>query len=213
MRTEDLIQSLSSDTRPVSPHAVEQRVLTGLLGGAAAAVALMILTMGFRPDFPGAFMNFSFWMKWTYTASLALLAIGVTLHVARPDAGRLRWLWALAIPVVLLAVLSAGELIRTPSEHWMPMWLGSSWRQCSMRVVELSLPVFVGLLWAFRRLAPARLGMAGAAAGLAAGACAATVYGLHCPEVSATFVITWYSLGMIVSAAMGALVGPRLLRW
>jgi hypothetical protein len=54
---------------------------------------------------------------------------------------------------------------------------------------------------------------AGAVAGLAAGAFAATVYCLHCQEVSALFVLTWYSLGILLAASVGALLGPRLLRW
>jgi len=80
-------------------------------------------------------------------------------------------------------------------------------------VLALSMPIFIGLLWSFRRLAPTRLRAAGAAAGLAAGAWAATLYCLHCPEVSAIFVLTWYSLGIGLAAALGALIGPYFLRW
>ena len=93
------------------------------------------------------------------------------------------------------------------------MWLGHSWMVCPWLVLALAMPIFVGLLWSFRRLAPTRLRAAGAAAGLAAGAFAATVYCLHCPEVSAIFVLTWYSLGILLAASVGALLGPRLLRW
>jgi hypothetical protein len=80
-------------------------------------------------------------------------------------------------------------------------------------VLRLAIPIFIGLLWAYRRLAPTRLRAAGAAAGLAAGASAATLYCLHCPETSALFVLTWYSLGIAMMTAIGALLGPRLLRW
>ena len=80
-------------------------------------------------------------------------------------------------------------------------------------VFLLSAPIFIGLLWSFRRLAPTRLRAAGGTAGLAAGAWGATLYCLHCPEVSAIFVLTWYSLGIALAAGMGALLGPRLLRW
>jgi hypothetical protein len=31
--------------------------------------------------------------------------------------------------------------------------------------------------------------------------------------VSAIFVLTWYSLGIVLAAGFGALVGPRFLRW
>ena len=46
-----------------------------------------------------------------------------------------------------------------------------------------------------------------------AGAWAATLYCLHCPESSAMFVLTWYSLGIAFTTLLGALVGPRILRW
>lgn len=213
MRTEDLIQSLSADTRAVPRHAAERRLATGLVGGGLAALALMVPWMGFRADLPGAMMTFSFAMKWAYTISLALLALVVTSHIARPDEARLRHAWLIAIPFALLVVATISELADTPVGGWMPMWLGGSWRECSARVALLSVPVFMGMLWAFRALAPTRLTAAGAAAGLASGACAATIYGLHCPEVSAAFVLTWYSLGMALAAGLGALLGPKMLRW
>lgn len=64
-----------------------------------------------------------------------------------------------------------------------------------------------------RARAPTRLRLAGAAAGLAAGAVGAPVYCLHCPELSAVFVGFWYLLGMLIPAALGALLGPRVLAW
>jgi hypothetical protein len=125
----------------------------------------------------------------------------------------LRWLWLLAVPVLLLAGIGIGELVDTPSRDWLAMWLGGSWKVCPWLVLTLAMPIFVGLLWSFRRMAPTRLRAAGAAAGLAAGAWAATIYCLHCPEVSAIFVLTWYSLGIVLAAAVGALIGPKLMRW
>jgi hypothetical protein len=55
--------------------------------------------------------------------------------------------------------------------------------------------------------------LAGAAAGLVAGASAATVYGFHCPETAAPFILVWYSLGIALAAGLGALAGPWVLRW
>ena len=96
---------------------------------------------------------------------------------------------------------------------WLKMWLGRSWKLCPWLVLMLAGPIFIGLLWSFRKLAPTRLRAAGAAAGFAAGAWAATLYCLHCPEVSAIFVLTWYTLGIALATGAGALIGPRFLRW
>lgn len=213
MNTNDLIARLSSNVPPVRRNAVSRRLTIGLAIGALVSLFYVVVMMGVRPDIMVAMHGFSFWMKWGYTISLAVAATIVTAQLARPDTGRLRWLWLMAIPVLLLASVGAMELIRTPPGEWLAMWLGASWMVCPWRVLALAMPIFVGLLWSFRRLAPTRLRAAGAAAGLTAGAFAATVYCVHCPEVSAIFVLTWYSLGILLAASLGALIGPRLMRW
>jgi len=45
------------------------------------------------------------------------------------------------------------------------------------------------------------------------GALGALVYTLHCPELEAPFLGVWYVLGMLIPAVLGAIVGPRVLRW
>ena len=213
MDTETLICSLGEDVKPVPRHAIGRRIAVGLGLGGLATVLLIGWWLGFRPDFDEAVRSYSFWMKWIYTASLSLCAIAATVQLARPEPARLRWLWLIAVPITLLAAIGFVEMMRAPSADWLAMWLGQSWKQCPWIVLRLSVPIFLGLLWSYRRLAPTQLRAAGAAAGLAAGAVAATLYCLHCPEASAIFVLTWYTLGIGLAAGLGALLGPRLLRW
>jgi hypothetical protein len=213
MNTDQLIDRLAGDVPPVRRHAIGYRLGIGVLVGGVVSFAIILATIGTRPDLGLAMRGFSFWMKWAYTLSLSGIAIYATARLARPDPGSLRGLWLIAIPVALLAAIGVAELVRTPSGDWLAMWLGHSWSKCPWLVLALAVPIFVGLLWSVRRLAPTRLRAAGAAAGLAAGAVSATVYCLHCPEVSAIFVLTWYSLGILLAASLGALLGPRLLRW
>jgi hypothetical protein len=213
MNTEQLIRSLAQDLPPVRPHAVVWRIVFGILGGGVITGALAVAVLGIRPDLPAALRGFSFWMKWGYTASLGIAAVAAAAHLARPTGRSLRLLWVLVVPVLLLGGIGIGELARTPARDWLAMWLGYSWKVCPWLVLTLAIPIFIGLLWSFRALAPTRLRAAGATAGLAAGAWAATIYCLHCPEVSAIFVLTWYSLGILLAAALGAVLGPRLLRW
>ncbi|KQX20710.1 MULTISPECIES: DUF1109 domain-containing protein [unclassified Sphingomonas] len=213
MNTDALIRSLAENVKAVPRHAVGRRLALGIFAGAVVSLVAILSGLGIRPDLILAMQGSSFWVKWAYTASLGIGAIAMIARLARPDTVRLRWMWLIAVPIVLLAGLAALEMAHAPPAEWLAMWLGHSWKQCPWLVLMLSAPIFVGLLWSFRRLAPTRLRLAGATAGLAAGACAATLYCLHCPEVSAIFVLTWYTLGIGLAAAIGAILGPRLLRW
>jgi hypothetical protein len=213
VNTEQLIANLSADVPRVTRHALAKRIAIGVLAGSLAAMVLVAVVLGIRPDLDVAMRGFPFWMKWAYSISLAAGAGYAVSRLARPAPRPLRMLWLLAIPVLILAGIGIGELARTPANEWLGMWLGSSFRVCPFIVLALAAPIFAGLLWSFRRLAPTRLRAAGAAAGLAAGAWAATIYCLHCPEASALFVLTWYSLGILLATGIGALLGPRFLRW
>ncbi|GAA0744874.1 MULTISPECIES: DUF1109 domain-containing protein [Sphingomonas] len=211
--TERLIAALSADVRAIPPRFIGRRIALGIAGGGVVSIGLVFALFGMRPDFPQAMFGFSFWMKWAYTLSLGLIAVTATVRLARPEGGSLRMLWPLALPILLLAALAIEEMIRTPMRDWLSMWLGGSWNRCPWRVLLLAVPIFLGLLWSFRKLAPTNLRAAGAAAGLAAGAWAATIYCLHCDEYAAVFVLTWYSLGILLATGLGALIGPRVLRW
>jgi len=213
MNTEQLIRELSRDVPRVSRHALARRIAIGLVMGGLATMVLVTLLLGVRPDLQVAMQGFAFWMKWTYTVSLGVGAAYGVARLARPEPASLRALWWLVVPVLALAGIGAVEIANAPPGAVLAMWLGETWKVCPLLVLLLAVPLFVGMLWSFRRLAPTRLRAAGAVAGLAAGAWAATLYCLHCPEVSALFVLTWYSLGIALAAGIGALLGPRLLRW
>ncbi len=213
MNTDSLIEQLSKDLKPVPRRAVGRRLLLGLLIGGGVTALLVAAVLGFRSDLGLAMRGINFWMKWAYTISLGASAIAAVARLARPEPVSLRAFWPVAVPFVLLAGIAMAEMAHVPRADWLAMWLGHSWTKCPWLVLMLAVPIFVGLLWSFRRFAPTRLRATGAAAGLAAGAWAATLYCLHCPEVSALFVLTWYSLGILLAAAIGAIVGPRFLRW
>jgi len=78
---------------------------------------------------------------------------------------------------------------------------------------QTSAPVFAGLTWVFRLLAPTRPRLGGLLIGLASGGAGAVAYAFYCPEQSPAFLLAAYTTAMLVPALAGAAAGPRLLKW
>jgi hypothetical protein len=72
---------------------------------------------------------------------------------------------------------------------------------------------FAILIAAARQGAPTNLTRTGALAGLVAGALGAVAYAFHCPDDFLPFIALWHGGGIAFCAAVGAVLGPRLLRW
>lgn len=213
MDTTTLIETLSRDTAPVPRHIAPVRLGLSLVAGMAVVLVVIAATLGLRPDLDLAMAGTMFWMKLAYTASLALIAIAALLTLIRPEARPPRWLWLLTVPVALLGLVSAHELAEMPHDEWLQLWFGQSWQVCSPLIAIFAVPVAGALVVVVRQFAPTRLRATGAVIGLASGAASATLYSLHCPEAGASFVLTWYSLGIAAATAIGAALGPKLLRW
>ncbi|MGI8840841.1 MAG: NrsF family protein [Caulobacteraceae bacterium] len=212
MRTADLVASLAAPAGPVRPAPITRPIGLAVLAGAAVAAALLIAWLGLRP-LGEAVRTGPFWMKGGYTLALAAAGLVMAARLARPG-GRLGRAPAIVLAAVaVMAILAALEMANARPGQGGGLWLGHTWRSCSSRIVILAAPIYVGTIWALRRLAPTRLAVAGAAAGLLAGAAAATVYGLYCQETTAPFVLAWYTLGVAACATIGAILGRRLLRW
>jgi hypothetical protein len=213
MDNEQLIQALMQDYRPVPRSALALRLVLGAGVGLMATVAVVALVLGIRADIGDALTTFPFWMKWAYVLMLGIGALVGIGKIARPDATDQPWLWVLSIPVAAMAILATMQALQAPAGAWSMQWMGKSWDSCPVAIAALSVPIFAGLMFAFRQFAPTRLRLAGFLAGLASGSLAAFAYVLYCPETSAVFVVIWYSAGIAIPAVLGALIGPRLLKW
>jgi len=213
MDTDTLIDMLAADTAPVGRHVARTRIALGMAAALAIVLVLVAATLGFRPDLDIAMAGNMFWMKLAFSGSLTLVAVSALTVLVRPEARPPRWLWLAVVPVALFGLMAAQEGMTLPAADWRALWLGRSWQKCPWLIVAFALPVGAVLTFIVRRFAPTRLRATGAVIGLAAGASSALLYSLHCPETGATFVVTWYALGIALATALGALLGPRLLRW
>jgi hypothetical protein len=211
--TPEFIKRLAADLTPVSPDQTRTDVLLGLAAGGVTTLVAVVLVFGVQPNLFSFQRGGAMAMKAAYALTLAAIAGASLWPLLRPDRAANR-LWRLiVVPVLVLGAVAVIQLGVAPRGHVRDLLLGTSWQACPVRVAVLSVPIFAGLCWAIRRQAPTRLRSAGAAAGLLSGSAAATLYALACTESGAGFVLIWYTLGIAVSTGVGALIGPRVLRW
>jgi hypothetical protein len=213
MKTDDFIAMLANEAPPVDRRAPGRRFALALLLGFAAATLLMAAGLGLRPDLADAIHLPMFWLRIGFATCIGIAALWLTLRLSRPGL-RIGARWAsLAAPVAVAWVGMAVVLAHAPTDARVALLLGHTWRVCPILIALLSTPTFLAMLWAVRGMAPVRPRVTGAAVGVLAGATATVAYCLHCPEMSPAFWSTWYPLGMAIPAAIGALIGPRVLRW
>jgi hypothetical protein len=212
MRTDDLIANLAGKLAPVKRGAAMRRLLLTVTLGIAASAAVMLLVLGPRHHFAAVMQHSGMWMKLAYTFALAAFGLWLVERAGRPGARLAGAARLLALPLLAIALL-AGLQLAQPGADGHGLMLGHSSRVCAVLIVMVALPTLLAAFWGLRQLAPTRLGLAGAAAGLFAGAAGAFVYAFHCTEEAAPFVAIWYTAGIALTAAIGAFAGRWALRW
>ncbi|ONN66455.1 DUF1109 domain-containing protein [Herbaspirillum sp. VT-16-41] len=213
MKTDELIAMMASGVAPVDRRLPLRQMVQALTLGAVLSLLLMLKIYGLRPDLGVMLEVPMFWIKLAFPSALAVGAMLVLRRLMRPGL-RVGATWAgIALPSLAIWTGGALVLLSSPAAQRLPLLMGSTWRSCPFNIALLSVPLFIGIFWAVRGMAPTRLRLTGAVAGLLAGAVATMVYCLHCPEMEAPFWGLWYFLGMLVPAFAGLLLGPRLLRW
>lgn len=211
--TDELIDRLSDNLRPVARNAMSRLLLGAVVISGVVAVSAMNMWLGMRPDMDTAPMTMIFWSKFIYTLGIALLGGAATTVLARPD-GRTRWPWMAATGLLaVVLVLGALQLTRAEQGEMMPLVLGGTAQICPWRIVVLSLPILLGSLLALRRFAPRSPTLAGFAAGIMSGGAGAWIYSFACDENGMMFLALFYSLGILLVGALGALMGRFALRW
>lgn len=212
MRTDDLIAQLSSGLEPVKSGAVARLLMVAVALGLAGSALLLLVLIGPRHDLAAAMTHPGMWTKLAYTFATAAFGLWLVERAGRPGAPTALPVLALALPLFAILLL-AGLQISAPGADMPGLVMGQSSRVCAALITLAALPTLAAIFWALRKLAPTRLTLAGAGAGLFAGAAGAFVYCFHCIEEAAPFIAVWYTLGIGLVAALGALLGRTLLRW
>jgi hypothetical protein len=212
MDTDRLILTLAADNghqaRPVGTQ-----LAMALLVALPVAAAMLLVTLGIRPDFMSAMRNPFFDTKFLVTLALAIPAIVISVHLSRPEASLGRWIWLLLLSPFILVAAALIEMTMPQRPPMMVRIIGKNSSLCSLAITVLSLPILAGTLFALRQGAPSRPALAGALAGLMSVGLGATLYAAHCTDDSPLFVMTWYTLAAAFVAALGALIGSRVLRY
>ncbi|MFH1344095.1 MAG: DUF1109 domain-containing protein [Pseudomonadota bacterium] len=213
MTTDQLIALLVADLKPVDRRRVLHAVITALAIGLTAAIAVMTLTFTFPPEFLDE-RNLEFLSIKLLFASVVVATTAVFLpQLARPGAP-MRGVPAFAlIPFVMIAAAAVVALASAHFSAWPGMIVEPDSLTCLPSIPFIAILPFIALIWSLRRGAPTDRIRAGAFAGVAAGGLGAFACAFPCAEQSLPSIALWYGVPIGICAAIGAKLGPSLLRW
>ncbi len=213
MKTGQFIDLLSADVQPVRRGTVGRTLALALVIGGAAALGLMLVTVGLRPDlFEGA-NSMLLAVKVLFTVTLAGIGSLFLVAASYPGRNARRRLAFTILPFLVIASLGLGAILLATPMARHDMVFGPEWLTCLICIPLFAIAPFAALVWALRKAAPTDLRRAGAGAGLVAAALGATAYAFHCPGDSLPFIAIWYGVPILFWTFLGAILGPRLLRW
>jgi len=213
MTTAQLVALLASEAGPVHRERCTRKLAIALgTGGLIAfSCAALIGHVSIRNSILSNPSGFA--LKSLYALSIALPALLSLSAHSRPGAERPPVRLPVALAVAIVGIASIAHSAGYPLARWPQLLSDFRPATCALAIVACSVPAFIALILALRTLAPTRLRTTGGLAGLAAGSVGSAVYALICTDNSPAHVFIWHSLGIILVAAAGWVMGPRLLRW
>jgi hypothetical protein len=206
--TDDLIRSLASAAGTQRSASIEAALAA--TGAASLACALLFLfsVIGIRQDFADMAIRMPFAFKVVYSGSLVVGASVVALYAATPGASATA-LYAMLPAVIFLAC----GFIFDPTGFPTMGRTDTAVAICVGRILFLSLPAMILTFVFMRKNAPTQPVFAGAVVGMLSGSVGALAYTLACRNDGMAFVAIWYAVACAIMAAIGAVVGRRVLRW
>jgi len=211
MRTDQLIAELATEGAPIASPRL--RVAGAIFVGWLIALAGLFVFLGPPLQEVQHTGVASFAVKLGYTFALASLSVMAAIAAGRPGSRLAGPIGLIALPIIMLSFVALLELASADAAARSGMLFGTTYLDCLKSVVLASLPVFAGLVWAYRILAPTRLPVAGFLIGLSAGSAGAVAFALYCHEATASFLVAAYTPAMLIPAFFGAIVARPLLKW
>lgn len=215
MNTENLIKQLSRNARPQPTLSPAAAVMIAAIAALVVALALSIVWLRPRADLIIAEIgqNHVFLLKIAFALAVVFSALPIVRDLSIP--GRRLGFWTLLtiLPFTAIAILAVHELSHLSVHQWSHHVGLASTLECLWQIPALAIPALVILMIVVRRLAPTDLVRTGAYIGLTAGGIGTLGYAFHCHDDSLAFIAIFYTLSILEMMLLGALIGPRALKW
>jgi hypothetical protein len=208
--TDDLIRRLARDPLPPAGPSLEARLRIAAVAGAASAAAAVLALFGVRADLGAVIFTAPIALKFVLGTAVAVAAFRMTLRLARPGAGALCRLSVAVLGIAAALCLAAFVSLASGRAAIPPL---AVFEVCSASIALLGLLPLVLALSALRVGAATCPGLAGAAAGVLAGAIAVVAYAVVCPLDDPQMVVLAYTAGVAVLSVGGVAVGRTVLAW
>jgi hypothetical protein len=214
MRTDELISELSAGSpAPRRRNATATMLLTVAIACLAVAAATSVW-LGLRTDLDQALSGSqAFVFNARFIVCVGTIAMTVLRDLSVPGRGATLSMMTMSVPFAALGILALHEAHEASFHQLWSHDAGASLVTCFGQALMLAVPAFAILTIGVRYLAPTNLRRAGFYLGLLAGAIAAFGFCLHDRHESFAFSAALYVAGIMTSGLVGAVVGPRVLRW
>ena len=213
MKTDDLIDILSTNVEPVDHRQIVRNIGMAVAAAAAAVVGIVFFVLGPRAGLTTVAAFIPALLKAAVTASILVPASIYLIRLARPGGERKSSAILVALPFIAVMLLAVLSLTFAPSYHWSGYILGHQWLECLISIPLIAIVPFSVIVWAVRQMAPTDLARTGAFAGLVAGCLSAIGYAIHCADDSVPYFALWYGGTIALCTFAGWKLGPKLLRW
>jgi hypothetical protein len=213
MKTDDLIDILSTNVEPVDHWQIVRNIGMAVAAGVGVVVGIVFFVLGPRAGLTTVATLIPALLKVAVMAIILVPASVSLMRLARPGGERRSSIALVALPFIAIMVLAALSLTFSPSYHWNGTILGDEWLECIISIPLIAIVPFSVIIWAVRQMAPTDLARTGAFVGLVAGCVSAMGYAVHCADDSVSFFALWYGGTIALCTFAGWKLGPKLLRW
>jgi len=213
VRTEDLIQELVSDARPVTRLQPVARRLLGWVVLAAGSFAVVLFLMGVRRELGDSSDRADFAFEAALLIITAMSAAIGALVISVPGAERSPLVrWAPIVAATASVLWAAGELVYAAATGAPTGRLTFAWH-CVYKTSCVGAVPGIALFLMVRRAAPTRAMWAGLLAVLATAAVGVLGANVICPNDRPLHMLLWHVAPLMLFAAIGAALGTWLLKW
>lgn len=213
MSTDNLIERLAGDLKPVRPRA--PALEAGLLALVCVLELASFLALGMaRPDLAEAARQPVLWWKFGALGLLALVGFATALRSFSPQSSARAGLVAmLGLAVISMIVGWGFDTTHRQTADVLTRLNPADGLRCLGYVLGLSLPPLVLLGLLMRRAAATDPQRSAAAVGIGSAGFAAWVFVFACPHDDPLYVVFWYALACSIIAYATYVILPRLTRW